>query len=96
MTTAYNIFDIKTLYFLSFKRRHEIFEKSVIFRFLFYLSSIAAHSSFISKKSLFVLYSIKRYNQHMRDSDENAQQRACYLFNKKIISLLMIVIYLSA
>ena len=84
MTTAYDIFDIKTFYFLSFRRRHEISEKSVEFIFSFYLSSIAAHSRFIfSEKDFSVLYSIRRYNQHMRGSDENAQQRACYSFNKR-------------
>ena len=83
MTTAYDISDIKILFFLSFKRRHEISEKSVIFKFSFYLSFIAAHSRFISEKNLSVLYSIRCYNQHMRDSNENAQQKVCYFFDRK-------------
>ena len=83
MTTAYDIFDIKILYFLSSRRRHEISEKSVIFKFFFYLSFIAAHSRFISEKDLSVFYSIKCYNQHMRDSNENAQQRVCYFFDRR-------------
>ena len=84
MTTAYDISDIKTLYFLSPRRRHEIPEKSVEFISPLYLSSIAAHSRLISsEKDLSVLYSIRRYNQHMRSSDENAQQRACYSFNRR-------------
>ena len=75
MTTAYDISDIKTLYFLSFRRRHEISEKSIEFISSLYLSFIAAHSRFISfEKDLFIFYLIRRYNQHMRDSDENAQQ----------------------
>ena len=60
---VYNIFNIKILYFLSFKRRHEIFEKSVEFIISFYLFVIAVYSRFISfEKSLFIFYSIKRYN----------------------------------
>ena len=85
MITAYDIFNIKIFYFLSFRRRHEIFEKSVEFIFFLYFSSIAAHSRLISfEKDLSILYSIKRYNQHIRDSDKNAQQRACYPFNKRL------------
>ena len=83
MTTAYDISDIKILFFLSFRRRHEISEKSIIFRSFFYLSFIAAHSRFISEKDLSVLYSIRCYNQHMKNSNENAQQRICYFFDKR-------------
>ena len=84
MTTAYDISDIKIFYFLSFRRRHEIPEKSVEFIFSLYLSFIAAHLRLISfEKDLSILYSIRRYNQHMRGSDGNAQQRACYSFNRK-------------
>ena len=86
MTIAYNISDIKTSYFLSSKRRHDISENSVIFvSFSVYLSSIAAHSliNCISETDLSISYSIKRYNQHMNDSNENAQQRAVYFFNRR-------------
>ena len=87
MTTAYNIFNIKTSYFLSFKRRHDISENSVIFVFLVYLSFIATHSLINSIKSfetnLSISYSIRRYNQYMKNSNENAQQRAVYLFDKR-------------
>ena len=83
MTTAYDISDIKILYFLPPRRRHEIPEESVIFRSSLYLSSIAAHSRLISEKDLFVFYSIRCYNQHMRGSNENAQQRVCYFFDRR-------------
>ena len=84
MTTAYDISDIKTPYFLPPRRRHEISEESVKFIPLFYLPSIAAHSRLISSgKGLPVPYPIRRYNQHMGGSDENSQQRACYSFNRR-------------
>ena len=84
MTTAYSISDIKTLYFLPPRRRHDIPEESVISLPPPYLPSIAAHSRLIStEKGLPILLSIRRYNQHMRGSDGNAQQRACYTFDRK-------------
>ena len=87
MTTVYDISDIKTSYFLSFKRRHDISQNSVIFVFSVYLSSIAIHSLMNSIKSsetdLSISYSIRRYNQYMRNSDENAQQRAVYFFDRR-------------
>ena len=87
MTTAYDIFDIKISYFLSFKRRHDISENSVIFVFPVYLSSIATHSLINSIKSfetdLSIFYTIRWYNQYTRDSDENAQQRTVYSFDRQ-------------
>ena len=84
MTTAYDISDIKTPYFLPFRRRHGIPEESVEFIPPPYLPSIAAHSRLISsEKGLPIPYPIRRYNQHMKNSDGNAQQRACYSFNKR-------------
>ena len=88
MTTAYDISDIKTSYFLPSKRRHDISEDSVIFVSSVYLSSIAAHSLINSIKSsetgLSIPYPIRRYNQYMRGSDENAQQRAVYFFDRRL------------
>ena len=84
MTTAYDISDIKTPYFLPPRRRHGIPEESVEFISPPYLPSIAAHSRLISsEKGLPVPYPIRRYNQHMGGSDGNAQQRACYTFDRK-------------
>ena len=85
MTTAYDISDIKTSYFLSSKRRHDISENSVIFVSSVYLSSIATHSliNSTSETDLSISYSIRRYNQYMRNSDENAQQRAVYFFDRR-------------
>ena len=51
MTTAYDIFDIKTFYFLSFKRCHEISEKSVEFIFFFICHLLQhIHVLYLSKK----------------------------------------------
>ena len=84
MTIAYNISDIKTSYFLSFRRRHDISENSVIFVSSVYLSFIATHSLIRSTETdLSISYSIRRYNQYMNDSNENAQQRAVYFFNRR-------------
>ena len=49
--TAYDIFDIKIFYFLSFKRRHEISEKSVEF-FVFFICHLSQH--------IHVLYFLKK------------------------------------
>ena len=84
MTIVYNISDIKTSYFLSFRRRHDISENSVIFVSSVYLSFIATHSLIRSTETdLSISYSIRRYNQYMNDSNENAQQRAVYFFNRR-------------
>ena len=87
MTTAYDISDIKTPYFLPPRRRHGIPEDSVIFIPSVYLPSIAAHSLINSTKSsetgLPIPYPIRRYNQYMGGSDGNAQQRAAYSFDRR-------------
>ena len=86
MTTAYNISDIKTSYFLPPRRRHGIPEDSVIsVSSSVYLSSIAAHSliNSTSETGLSIPYPIRRYNQYMGGSNENAQQRAVYFFNRR-------------
>ena len=74
MTIAYNIFDIKILFCLSLRRCYNISENSIIFiSFSVYLLSIATHLliNFTFETKLSILYSIKRYNQYMNNSNKN-------------------------
>lgn len=89
MITAYNISDIKILYFLSLKRRPDIFKNLVIVVFLVYLSFIATHSltNFIFGTNFSNFYSIKRYNQYINDSNKSVEQRVVYFFNRRSLLL---------
>jgi sucrose-6-phosphate hydrolase SacC (GH32 family) len=64
MITIHLIDDMNIMIFKDIRRRHEIFSNSEVF--------------IDDQVKLLFLESIVEYNQHMSESDENAQQRSYY------------------
>lgn len=86
MTTAYDISDINTSYFLPPKCRHGISENSIQNLPPPYIPFIIAYFILFDQSGqsgLPVSYPIRKYNLHMGGSDGNAQQRAVYNFDKR-------------
>lgn len=70
MTIIHTIQNLKTDSYKNARRRHEILTNSTV---------IVRKKE---KEKISFSFSIVRYNQHMRRSDKNAQQRSYYSFKR--------------
>ncbi len=93
MITSHNEDEFKDLHFLHHRKHWNIFSNFIVLRYHnnciieIYLSSIAAHSilyyDWSEEEVLSISLMIKKYNNHMRDLNENDQQRSYYSLKQR-------------